>query len=282
MSLTAIDLSRLPAPDAIESLDYETLLATIMADFRSRYPDYSALLESDPAFKILEVAAYQELLVRNRVNEGVRAVLAPLAKGSDLDNVAARANVARLDGESDARLLLRYLMAFDRASAGSADRYLYEAYTAWPSLHHAAVVGRTVHGRAGDVDIVVAGPEGRTPTSEELTLVRSAVTASGVKPEATRVTVLAAKRVLYSATLTIIVPSGPDSSVVQAEAVARVKAAADERRLVGAEVPVVAITGAAYGPSVLRVEATAPAADIPPDPYSIPILSGVQIATEVG
>ena len=237
MTTTAIDLSRLPAPDAIEALDFESLLATIQADFQARYPDHSALLESDPAFKLLEVAAYQELLIRNRVNEGVRAVLAPLAQGADLDNVVARANVARLEGESDARLLLRYLMSFDRASAGSADRYLFEAYTAWPHLHHATVVGRSVHGRAGDVDIVVAGPEGRTATSAELSLVRDAVTASDVKPEATRVTVLAATRKLYNASLTIIIPSGPDASIVQTEAVARVTAAANERRLVGAEVP---------------------------------------------
>ncbi|MFT7099201.1 MAG: phage-related baseplate assembly protein [Rickettsiales bacterium] len=45
-SFTAIDLSKLPAPDVIEKLDYETLLTDYIDDFKSKNPNYSNLLEA--------------------------------------------------------------------------------------------------------------------------------------------------------------------------------------------------------------------------------------------
>ena len=54
------DLSSLPHPSVIEALSFETIFGELQADFQSRYPQYSALLASDPAIKLLEVAAYRE------------------------------------------------------------------------------------------------------------------------------------------------------------------------------------------------------------------------------
>jgi len=42
-------------------------------------------VESDPAYKILEVAAYREMLLRARINSAAKAVMLPYATGSDLD-----------------------------------------------------------------------------------------------------------------------------------------------------------------------------------------------------
>lgn len=63
---TAVDLSQLPAPSVVETLDFETILQAMLDDLLARDPDFSALVESDPAYKILEVAAYRELLLRQR------------------------------------------------------------------------------------------------------------------------------------------------------------------------------------------------------------------------
>ena len=61
---SAIDLAKLPSPNIIESLDYETIFQGMLEGLLQRDESFSALLESDPAYKILEVAAYRELLMR--------------------------------------------------------------------------------------------------------------------------------------------------------------------------------------------------------------------------
>lgn len=300
---TVIDLSRVPAPAAIEPLDYETLRAAFVTRFKTFWataraadptlPDYDVeMLETDPAVIIGEAWSYIRLLDRARVNDAIRAVLAPFARGTDLDNVVARVNIARLavtpatDStpavmETDAQLLRRYLLAFDRPSAGSADRYLYEAFTAWPGMLDAAVIGRAVHGRRGDVDLVIIGPGGAAPTTSQIIAVRDAVTATNVKPEATIVSVIAATRNTYTLALEAILPKGPAPEVVVADARARIEAAIAQRLLIGAELPAAALFGAAYGPNVIRVNGISPAADIAPDPYAIPVCTGISITTQV-
>ncbi len=301
--MTTIDLTRLPAPNVIEALDYEALQGDFLARFKAAWGAASIIdptlpvwdvdaLETDPAVIASQPWSTLRLLDRGRVNDAVRAVLAPLAKGTDLDNVVARIGVQRLVVvaatstaaavmESDERLLTRYLLAFSRPAAGSAERYLYEAMTAWPTLLHAAVIGRAVHGRRGDVDLVVAGPSGRDATDAELSLVRAACASTSVKPEATSLSVLRATRRVYAVSGRIVVPTGPDAEAVRAEAQARVVATGAARMLIGAEVPRDLLSGAIYGLSVTRADLTAPPADIPADPYTIPVQGTVALTVEV-
>jgi phage-related baseplate assembly protein len=301
--MTLIDLSRLPAPDVIEALDYEALLSGFKQRFLIAWATERAVdptlpaydvdgLETDPVVILGEAWSYLRLLDRARVNDAVKAVLAPLARGSNLDTVAARLGVERLviqpaSGtapavmESDDRLLARYLLAFGRPSAGSAARYLYEAYTAWPQLLHAAVIGRAIHGRRGDIDLVLAGPGGRDPTPEELERVRDAVLDTSVKPEAVSVTVLRALRRDYAVVGRIVVEKGPDAELVRLEAVRRLEAAGTARLAIGAQVPRSLLAGALYGASIVRADLDGPAGDLPAEPYTIPVLAGVTLSVEV-
>jgi phage-related baseplate assembly protein len=303
MVSTVIDLSQLPPPDAIEALSSADLKAAYIDRFKTAWtaarvldptlPDYDVqTLETDPAIIVGEAFSYLRLLDRARVNDAVRAVLAPLARGTDLDNVVARWDVQRLVVtpaagltpavmETDAQLLRRYLMAVDRPSAGSRDRYLYEAFTAWPGMLDASVIGRDVHQRPGDVDIVIIGPNGDAPTSTQIMTVSAAVNASDVKPEATSVSVVGATRTTYGVALRLDVPKGPDASLVVADAQAYVAAAVASRMRIGAEAPIWSITGAAYRPNVIRVNVDQPTADVPADPYSIPVCTGINITAEV-
>lgn len=304
MASTVIDLSRLPAPDAIEPLSSALLKTAYVDRFKAAWaiaraadptlPDYDVeVLETDPAIIIGEAFSYLRLLDRARVNDAVRAVLAPLARGGDLDNVAARANVERLElspavgltpavMESDASLLRRYLLSFDRPSAGSADRFLYEAYTAVPTLQDAVVHGRVVHGVRGEVQVVIAGPGGAVATTGQVAAVMAAVSASDVKPEATGVTVLAAAQSAYTVSIKIAVPRGPDPSVVESEVRAAILAAANARMIINTEVQAEAAVAPAYlVPNVLRVDRLSPLADIAADPYRFPVCSGVHIDLEV-
>ena len=86
-SFTAIDLSNIPAPEVVETLDFSAILAAMVADLQARDPAFTALVESDPAWKILEVAAYRELLLRQRINDASRAVMLAFATGADLEHL---------------------------------------------------------------------------------------------------------------------------------------------------------------------------------------------------
>lgn len=300
---TTIDLSRLPFPNAIEVLDYETLrgafidrFAAVWASLRLTQPDLPPYevdrLETDPVVIVGQAWAYLRFLDRARVNDAVRALLAPMAQGADLDNVVARQGVLRLElspatdrapavMESDAALLRRYLLSFDRPSAGSAGRYLYEAWTAVPALQDVRVNGRAVHGRVGDTDVVILGPNGAIATDEQRNAVQAAISAPNVKPEAVGVAAIKATRTEYEVVQTIRVPVGPDAELVRLEAVARVEAVTKARTLIGAAVPRDLIAGAAYGTSVVEVVHVSPEEDIPAGPYAAPVCTSIMIAVEI-
>jgi phage-related baseplate assembly protein len=308
---STIDLSRIPLPAAIELLSYDQLLDGFKTRFLQYWesarvsdptlPAYDVgSLETDPAMIVGQAFAYLRTLDRSRVNDAVRAVLAPLSAGTDLDNIAAGRNIERLvvvpanpqTGapailEGDAALLRRYLLSFAKPAAGTRDRYLLEAWTVWPQsddkLHgllDARVNGHAVHGRRGDTDVVIIGPGGRLPTEGERAAIQGVVSAPHVKPEAVSVAVRAATQRFYSAQLVLELPSGPDPDLVRAEAADRVRKTGHARMIVGGEVPEGLIAGAAYGTSVIKVRDLAPVV-IEPDPYTVPILNGINIAIEV-
>ena len=132
---TLSDLASLPTPAVIETLSFETIFAELQTEFQARYPDYSALLASDPAVKLLEVAAYREVLLRNRINAAAKAALLAFATGSDLDHLAAFYGVTRLVNENDEALRLRTrqrIIGF--ANAGGAAHYRYWALSASPDV----------------------------------------------------------------------------------------------------------------------------------------------------
>ncbi|EPM8673862.1 baseplate assembly protein, partial [Escherichia coli] len=83
-----IDLNQLPAPDVVEELDFESILAERKATLISLYPEdqqeavaRTLTMESEPLVKLLEENAYRELIWRQRVNEAARAVMLACAAG---------------------------------------------------------------------------------------------------------------------------------------------------------------------------------------------------------
>ncbi|MBA8798266.1 phage-related baseplate assembly protein [Agrobacterium sp. RC10-4-1] len=307
---TTIDVSRLPVPDAIEPLDFETLYSQFKSRFLTFWnaqrainpslPEYDVQdLETDPAGVVGEAWSYLRLLDRQRVNDAFRSLLAAYAKGSDLDAVVADQKVFRLIVvpatanaaaimEGDDALLRRYFLSFDVPSAASAGRYLFDAWTAWPQsadkalgLWDARVNGRAVHGRRGDTDVVIIGPMGRLPTVLELDTVRSSVTNPNRAPESVAISVMAAGRTEYAVSLVLEIPAvGPSADIVRQEAEKRVTAAATSRILIGGEIPEALFSGAAFGDGVIRVRDLSPVV-IQPDAYKVPVMTSLNIAVEV-
>lgn len=258
----SLDLASLPAPAIIEALDYETILAALIADLTARDPAYDALLESDPAVKVLEVAAARELILRQRVNDALRATLLPLAAGTDLDNVAAFYGVVRQPGEADAALRAR---AVDRikgwSSAGGASHYRYFATSADPRVKDAAVDSPA----PGRVRIAVLSREAGGAASEELLgVVRAAVTRPDVRVLTDTVEVVAAT--IVPVTVRAAVWLYPDTPATVFDRLgAEVRAAVAARAGLGWDLARSWLIRALHADGVQRVELETPAADVAVD-----------------
>jgi len=125
------DLSKIPSPDIIEPLSYELIFSRMQEELISKDPEFSALVESDPAIKVLEIAAWRELLLRQRINDAARANLLAFALEADLDHLAAFYNVQRMDAESDTSFRKRIQAKIAGwSTAGSRDYYRYHALSA--------------------------------------------------------------------------------------------------------------------------------------------------------
>lgn len=132
MTIKDLDLDGLPAPTIVEELDYETIRASLIADYKVKYPSFDVeALESDPVIALLEVAAYRELVLRARINDSARANLLAFARAGDLDQLAAFYDVVRLAGEADERFIDRVVLAIiGRSTGGTRERYKYVAMSA--------------------------------------------------------------------------------------------------------------------------------------------------------
>src|SRR5690606_38241096 len=222
---TAVDLSRLPPPNVVQALDYEVILADLQADLAARLPDFDAFLESDPAIKLLEIVAYRETLLRQRVNDAGRAVLVAYAAAGDLDNIAAVFGVARRElvpadpetgapavMEEDEDLRRRVLLAPDAYSvAGPRFAYVYHALSA-----HGDVLDASATSPApGEVVVSVLSRIGDGAASAELlAAVEAVVNADDVRPLTDEVIVQSAGIVAFEVEAQLTLYSGPDPNLI--------------------------------------------------------------------
>ncbi|MCL1124162.1 baseplate assembly protein [Shewanella surugensis] len=96
MTAFNVDMSKLPKPAVIEEIDYEVILQEWIERYQMLNPDYIALTESDPAYKLIETAAYREVLFRQRVNDATYATMLAYSNDEDLENLGFSEDVDRL------------------------------------------------------------------------------------------------------------------------------------------------------------------------------------------
>ena len=272
---TAIDLSQLPAPQVVEALDYETILAAMLADFVARDPEFSALVESDPAYRILEVSAYRELLIRQRVNDAARAVMLPYAQGADLDNLAALYDVSRLlidagdpdavppiaaTYESDAALRRRAQLAPEAiTTAGSTGSYVFHGLSASPLVKDVAIASPV----PGQVQVTVLSTESDgTPDQALLDAVDAALNAETVRPLTDQVAVQAASITTYTIGASLYVYPGPDAEIVRQAAQDAVTQYTTDHHALGHDITLSGLYAALHRPGVQRVELAEPVASL--------------------
>ncbi|MFP3016329.1 MAG: baseplate J/gp47 family protein [Wolbachia sp.] len=148
---------------------------------------FSALVESDPAIKVLEVAAWRELLLRERINEVAKSNLLKFAKGEDLDNLAEFYGVERQKEEEDERFRKRIKAKIVGSSTcGSKEYYRYHALSADSRVKDALVESKV----PGSVEISILSTELSTALEELLEIVKKQVTRDDVRVLTDTVTVI--------------------------------------------------------------------------------------------
>lgn len=275
MSFTAIDLSRLPAPNVIEQLSFEAIFSAMLTDLQTRAPEFSAMVESDPAYKLLQVCAYRELLLRQRVNEAAYAVMLAYAVGTDLDQIAANFNVERLTitpantttvpptpavMEPDDDLRRRVQLAFEGLStAGPRGAYIFHALSADADVLDANATSPT----PGVVVVSVLSRSGTgVPSAGVLAAVNAKLNGEDIRPLTDNVTVQAATIVNYTVAATLTLYPGPDSAVVLAASQAAVDDYIARNRRLGRDVTRAGLIAALYAEGVQNVTLTSPASDV--------------------
>lgn len=274
--MSTLDLSRLPAPLVLESLDFEALYQEALTDFRALMGgNWSAALESDPVVKLLEKAAYDKMMGRARINDAAKALLLAFARDSDLDHLAANYNVQRLlvvaadpgtvppieaQYESDDSLVERTLLAFEGMSiAGPRDAYVF---------HSMSADGRVADARArspspATVEVSILSRIGEGLASEDLLeVVRLALNDEEVRPVGDRVIVQSASLIDYQIEAVLYLYPGPEIELSLTEARSSLNRYINTQRRLGRDIRRSAIHAALHVSRVQRVELIHPAEDV--------------------
>jgi phage-related baseplate assembly protein len=296
-----IDLSQLPAPDVVESLDFEQLLAERKAYLVSLYPveeqaDIVArlALESEPLNKLLQEMAYRETVLRQRINDATRAVMLAYAMDNDLDNLGALQNVERLQitpadpdavppqaavNEANSRYRQRIQLAPEGFStAGPVGAYTFHALSASAQVKDVDIDSHT----PGIVTVTVLSTLGDgTPAAELLVSVTDTLNDEDVRPLCDTVEVTGAQIVTYQVNAELTFYSGPDKALVKAAAEAAAQQYVEEHHRLGHDITRSGLFAALHRPGVQNVQLTAPAADVLIDNNQAAYCTAIAVSGEV-
>ncbi len=304
---TAIDLSRLPAPQVIETIEFEQIVAEMKADFKARWPEYEFdTLETDPVVIAIQVCAYREMMLRDRINSAATANMLAKATAADLDNLAAlfgleRMTIVPASGltpavmETDEQLKRRIQLAPDAFSMGGPrGAYVFHGLSIDPSVYDCWAWKR----EAGRVEVVLAGYNAVVPypaaTAALVESFNGAQVADSViarlvdlfaneqkTPLTDVVSVVRAEIVTYPVTATLYIPRGPDPETVRTLATNSLRSYAASRNKVATSVYGTGIDAALQVGGVERVVRSSPVGDVLITDRQIAKLGAVNITVQV-
>lgn len=307
----AIELGRLPPPAAVVVPDFEALLAerkaSIMARVRALTDDAEFLAdleavlyrsELEPLVVGQETDAEREVIVHERINDAVRAVLLPTSTGTDLDNLCSRLGVLRMRIpadptaspptpeiiEDDVRLRRRYQLALETFSTcGPYGAYLFFALAASLDVLDCGVYGpEEAFVDEGRVHLYVLSRTGDGAASPALVqAVLASCSPHDRRPLADWVHAFPATISAYAVNVHLRIRRGADASLVVAEARRELEKYAEETHRVGAIVALSGLYDAAHSPNVIRASLVSPVAEVDPGPTGAPYCTGITITHEV-
>lgn len=289
-----VDLSSLPAPEVIEALAFETILAELKANFLARYPDASDVidLESEPVVKLLETIAYRELNLRARYNDEAAALLLAHATGANLDHIGttyyqeARLTVTPADNtvippiaavmESDADYRNRLALKPESwSTAGPRDAFKFHAISASGQVKDASVT--CPQGGTTQIYILTRTGSG-IPDATLLATVSGAVNGETVRPLSEEVLVSAPTIVNYSLDIELTLFSGATTELAVSAVASALQTFAEASHRLDTDIIRSAIDAAAHVAGVKKVSIVSPAADIVCTAGQAPYCTGITVA----
>lgn len=285
---TTVDLSRLTPPILVEQLEFETIVAAMVATVQQLLPSFDAKVDSDPAVKILQVAAYREMLLRRAFQDAALQLLVAYATGDALDHLGALVGVARLTVkpaddttgtpavmESDDDLRQRIVLAPEGFSTAGPEL----AYVALAKGADGDVLDASATSPArGDVLVSVLSRQGDGAASAALVAaVLAATSARDKRPLGDAVTVRSAEIRPFAIRASLVTFAGPDLSVVLTAARSRLDAYLAENRKLDRTITRSGIIAALTVTGVHRVDLIGPADDVVCDPTQAAWCTGVAI-----
>ncbi|MGV8860185.1 MAG: baseplate assembly protein [Pseudomonas sp.] len=267
--MSSVDLSALPVPEVLESLDFEDAYAEELSSFRLSMGDnWTAPVESDPVVKLLEVGAWRRLQNRARVNDGAKALLLAYARRSDLDQLAANVGLQRLviqaaDTmvvpptaevlEDDDALRERIQLVYEGlTTAGPRNSYILHARNA-----SGLVADATAESPSPAVVVVTVLSLAGTGAADQALLdtVYAWLSDDNVRPVGDRLTVQSAEVIPYSIQAVLHMSgTGSENEAILAECQSRLAAWINPRRRLAVEVARSAIDAQLHISGVRRVE----------------------------
>ncbi len=270
-SSPSVDLSALPAPMLVSQPDFAARLANKLASLIAQYPAFSALVESDPAMKLLEADSYDEMVLAQAFNDAARGMLLAFATGPNLDQLGALYDVARLTIaeateteaavlESDGAFRQRIQLAPHSFSvAGPELAYVYHARSAHGDVADATAVSPA----PGEVIVTVLSTSGNGLPSAEVLAAVDARLQSEVRPLTDLVTVKAVEAVDFAVEAKLYVYAGPDQTLILQTAQDALSKHLLNLRKIGRDVTRSALIAALHVGNVQRVDLIEPSVDCP-------------------
>ncbi|MDF2496065.1 MAG: baseplate assembly protein [Sphingomonas sp.] len=272
-SSSTVDLSRLAAPTIVEQRTFEQILTDMIAAVQQLMPAFDATIDSDPAVKVLQVAAYREFLIRGAFQDGALQLLVAYATGLALDHLGALVGVARLTiapadpapgrpavMEADEAFRQRIVLAPESFSSAGPEL----AYVAHAKGASAEVLDATASSPApGVVRVSILSTQGDGTASAQLVdAVDAVVNSPAIRPLGDAVTTTSATIRNFEIRAVLITYSGPDISIVLDEARRALAGFNAENRKLGRSITRSGIIAALSVAGVHRVDLASPAADV--------------------
>ncbi len=286
-SSSAIDLSALPPPAVIGQLTFEARLAAKLAQLVLLHPEFTALVESDPAMKLLQADSYDETILAQAFADAARGLLLAYATGPRLDHLAALYALPRLVVtpadpeagtaevlETDTALRQRVQLAPHSFSvAGPELAYVYWARSADGDVADATAVSPT----PGQVVVTVLSASGNgVPGAGVLDAVRDVLTGP-VRPLTDEVIVQGASLVPFAIEAQLTVFAGPDQGLILQTALDSLNAHLAAARKLGRDVTRSALIAALHVANVQKVELLSPLADLDIDQGEIASVTDIDV-----
>jgi len=266
-----IDLTALPAPAVLETLDFEEVYQAELAAYQELMgEEWSAPLESDPVTKLLELGSYRRLQNRARVNDAAKALLLAYATGADLDQLAANVSLQRLVVQAEDLSAIPPIPAVLEEDDALRERVqlVYEGLTTAGPRNSYVLHARNASGLVADataesptpavvVVTVLSLDEPGSASAELLAAVTAYLNDDDVRPVADRLTVQSAQILSYRIDAKVYMAgNGPENEAILATCRERLQAWINPRRRLGVEVARSGVDAQLHINGVTRVELT--------------------------